>query len=157
VVGLALVVGVALGVAIVLPVTTMFDAWTGPPLPSDQQLIQRFAAHQQWFEQLVAMYRADPQVVTDPAHANSTNSTRFEALMERLGVDDVEVDSGTLEITMASQGLVTSGSSKGYAYAKKPPSPLVAHVGEEAGPNVGVSGTRYRHLEGDWYLFLAWD
>jgi hypothetical protein len=153
VLGVALVVIVALGTGLVVLMHFLPDPWSDPPLPSDGQLIESFTGQRQQFEQLLAMFQSDHTLQTDPMSAKSL--PRFQALMQRLGVSDVELDSGMITITMADRGLVTSGSSKGYVYTMKPPSPLVHDTGKWTGSS--AQGDRYRHIGGDWYVFFEWN
>ena len=162
-IGLAVLVGViALVIGFAVAMHFMPDPWSDPPLPSDRQLVTRFTAHRTQFERLRQLWLSDPTLNTDPSASKSLG--RLQALMDELGVYDITSgdyatfatsDSGMVVITMAARGLVNAGSEKGYVWAAKRPSPLVANTGDRAGS--ALQGARFHHLQGDWYVYYGWN
>jgi hypothetical protein len=146
----AAIAAVALGVASLLAVgaATAYaghDAWTGSPHPSDARLIGTFNEHEAQFEQAIVAFKADGSVDADLLH-----SIGVEA-------EGVYREDGVIYLDASVYGLVTGGSSKGYAYSQNPLSTVPAGDLEGADTGQSEEGTAYKHITGPWYLFYEWD
>jgi hypothetical protein len=144
------------------------------PHPSDDSLIQNFQNHEADFELLVRMAKEDSHVVriasdftwtdTNAAWPRPESELGFSAERwdeYRRLFKKLELKAGILNyqpdlvlLTASTQGLLTGGSGKGYAYSLKEPSPIV-----ESLDNVSFKGSEksmnfaYWKLKGNWYLF----
>lgn len=144
------------------------------PHPSDDSLIQNFQNHEAEFERLVRMAKEDSHVIriasdftwTDKNAAwprpeselgfSTERWNEYRSLFKKLdlkaGILNYQPD--LVYLTASTQGLLTGGSGKGYAYSLKEPSPIV-----ESLDNVSFKGSEksmnfaYRKLKGNWYLF----
>jgi hypothetical protein len=108
------------------------------PCPRDQELIDRFTAHEATFERL----RKDP----DAADLRSQLGIR--------GVHHPEPD----RVHFMAWGLDfvgPGGAAKGYAYAEKEPKPLVESIDSQSNPGSPEQKLLYRRVKGNWYLFYG--
>jgi hypothetical protein len=108
------------------------------PCPRDQELIDRFAAHEATFERL----RNDPSA-TD--------------LRTQLGIRGVQhPEPGLMHFTAWGLDFFgPGGAAKGYAYAEKEPKPLVESIDSEPNPGSPEEKLLYRRVKGNWYLFYG--
>lgn len=140
--------------------------------PTDIALIERFRVHQDEFERLREMFLADPELgrvapgftrsASFPPGSSSAgpriSSDRLKAYrraFESLGLDagiEGYGDKERISFIASTRGLGVSGSAKGYVYSVKPLRPLRQSL--EGRPVGGRPGIAYRHLDGEWYLYL---
>jgi hypothetical protein len=143
--------------------------------PSDGALIEAFRVHRQEFERLREMFSFDPQLgrvaptftrsasfysgaptpAGPPVSADRLREYRslFKALGLDAGIEGYD-DKQTIFFHASSLGLAVSGSGKGYVYTTRPPQPLVPTLEKSFFPGEHIM---YRHLEGNWYLYLSAD
>ena len=134
----------------------------GPP--SDAKLIDDFQRHRPQYNELLRMFQEDkgldrtgdlagtmPQD-TAAVGVDAARLQRYRDLMDQLGVKSPERYFGSVLFITSSGGIVPSGYTEGYVYAKKPPSPLVSDTSEPHD-----EGEYYRHIDGDWYLVYEWN
>lgn len=117
-------------------------AWAGPHHPSDDSLIDDFRQHGLQFAQAIGHYEATGSV----------------GQLRSLGIETDGIERrphGLVLLPVSSWGLVPSGSSKGYAYSKRPLWP-VTDGGVEDYRGDEPDEIVYRHIEGPWYLFYEW-
>ena len=140
------------------------------PHPSDQYLENIFLAHEADFDKLVEMSNADLHVVRiapdftwldnnagwprpesqlgfSPQHWDE-----YRSLFTKLGLKSGIVnDSPDFVMFLAStKGLLTGGSSKGYAYSLKQPEFIVDSLDHASFANTRIV---YKRIKGNWYLF----
>jgi hypothetical protein len=144
------------------------------PHPSDQALIQNFQSHEADFDLLVRMAQEDSKVVRiAPDFTWLDNNARWPRPESEIGFSTqrwndyrrlfkkLDLSAGILNynhdfilLLASTQGLVTGGSGKGYAYCVKEPSPII-----ESLDNFNFKDSKremnyiYRKLKGTWYLF----
>src|SRR4030095_8338901 len=115
------------------------------PFPSDANLSKRFAEHRKEFEQLVAMAKADREVIRiAPDFTFTTTSAAWPRPDSELGFTPqrwdeyrhlfqaLGIEAGILRpwdhrdavyLIVQGKGLVVGGSAKGYAYSDNPLEP----------------------------------
>jgi hypothetical protein len=140
------------------------------PHPADQTLETNFLKHEADFDLLVRMAKEDSTVVRiapdftwlennaawpRPETELGFSNQRWEdyrRLFNKLslpaGILNYQPDS--VMLLASTRGLVTGGSSKGYAYAVKDPSPIF-----ESLESVSFKDSRiaYKRIKGHWFLF----
>ena len=146
--------------------------------PTDDALIGRLQAHREEFERLVKMSDADPRVIRiAPSFTRLDNDwgwprpdsllgfaperwreyrRLFAALHLEGGLERSEGDHPAIYLLASGRGMVTGGSSKGYAYSPtelSPTYPTLDSIPSDLPSNV----TGYRHVSGPWYLYYSWD
>jgi hypothetical protein len=138
--------------------------------PSDQSLLTNFQNHRTEFDQLLQTFLADKGLgrvaydFTRPENPQTIGISpdrlqQYRKLFGRLGLSEgIEgYDEKDLVWFHASaQGLSVTGSGKGYAYLTKPP-PLVVDSLDNYWSKDGKSFTAFRHIEGNWYLYLEYE
>jgi hypothetical protein len=157
-------------------VALMLPACSGGRHPSDAELERVFAQNPDKFQALVNMADQDRHVtriapdftwldtnVAWPRPESELGFTRqrwddYRALFKNLGITEGTnrpEGSDLLFLIASARGLVTGGSSKGYVYSRTTLSSSELPL-DQVTPS-GKSGVIYKHLEGDWYLYLDWD
>jgi hypothetical protein len=147
------------------------------PFPSDAELGDRLLKHRKDFEQLVAMAKADKELVRIAPDFTWTRSSvawrrpaselgftverwnEYRRLFHTLGLE-----AGILRpwdrpdaiyLLAQTKGIVTAGSSKGYAYSDSALEPQCESL--EKRETGGQSGICFKRLGGEWYLYLEQD
>ena len=148
------------------------------PFPTDSELAERFNRHRDLFNQLLAMARADSELVRIAPDFTWTRSSvawprpksevgftddrwnQYRSLFDVLGLE-----AGLLQrpqdlpkviyFMVQTKGLVTSGSVKGYAYAEAQLKPQCESLDRDRGAS--RYGICFRPLTDGWYLYLEWD
>ncbi len=150
--------------------------------PKDAVLIGNFNAHRGEFEELLQMFQADRSVgrvgsdftrsasfFDECTGPNAWNGKEIEITKERLsdyrrrfaslglpkGIEG-SCDKDYIWFYASSMGLSVTGSSKGYVYAAKTPSTVVGNL-DDYWSSDGKSFSAFRHLEGNWYLYLEYE
>ena len=159
---LALVV-VAL-VGLILLGTALASLLPSPPSRrSDNEMIARFREHRGEFRELLRLTQK-----RSAARAGGSGGTpdgqrgrlspaerqRYRQLKKTLGIEFVEQAFGETSFYTAVWGIVSSGWSQGYVYAKKTPYHVVADTERDA---TGGEGVVHRHIEDYWYLVYEWN
>jgi hypothetical protein len=138
--------------------------------PSDQSLLDNFHSHKDEFNQLLKMFLADKGLgrvaydFTRPERPETIGVSQdrlqqYRKLFSRLDLSEgIEgYDEKDLVWFHASAiGLSVTGSGKGYAYLTKPPPLLVDNL-DNYWSKDGNSFTAFRHIEGNWYLYLDYE
>lgn len=139
---LAAIIGVAsLGVLGLLLLVSFNSAFPSERHRSDDELIANFEAHRGKFAEAVEQFHARGWVDAELLKAMEVN------------VDGViEYPRDVITFADSVQGIAVSGSSKGYAYSKTPPKPLVDVTDGYRGGD-GSGFLVYRHIEGPWYIY----
>ena len=174
-VNLGLIVGFIL-ILIFVPGT-----WGDRPHPADDELLTNFRAHQAEFEQLRKMCQEDAQMVRIADHFLWKEDTvRWPRPEPEWGISrerwdaykdlfiKVKLDNGLvsyqpkgIHFFANNRGMVTGGSSKGYAYLAQSPNQLfdsIDYFSDHSLSSADVAGaTAFRRIEGDWYLFIEKD
>ena len=144
------------------------------PHPSDDSLIKNFQRHEADFDLLARMSREDSDLIRiAPDFTWTQKSAAWPRPESELGFSrqrwdeyrslfrKLDLESGNLNyqpdlvlFLASTKGLVTGGSSKGYAYSVKEP-PLMGQnldnysfKDSKKDMNIG-----YRKLKGNWYLY----
>jgi hypothetical protein len=140
------------------------------PHPSDQYLEKVFLAHEADFNKLVEMSNADSHVVriaSDftwldnnagwPRPESELGFSRqrwdeYRSLFAKLGLKSgiLNYHPDLILFLASTKGLVTGGSSKGYAYSLKEPEMIVESLDNA---NFSKSKIVHKRLRGNWYLF----
>lgn len=156
--------------ALILGVVVLLFSGCAAQHPSDDVLIANFQSHKSQFDQLLQMFIADKGLgrvakdFTRPANPAEIGVTPerlaeyrklFTTLGLRSGIEGYD-PKDTVTFYASTQGLAVSGSSKGFAYLKEPPKILVDKLDGYRSAD-GRSFTVYRHLEGNWYLYLDYE
>jgi hypothetical protein len=163
--------------AITLVPTALFSLAaldTDSPHPSDQYLGKTFIAYEADFEKLVRMSNEDSHVIRiAPDFTWLDNNAAWPRPESELGFSKqrwdeyrslfskLELKSGVLNyqpdlilFIASSKGLVTGGSSKGYAYSVKDPPLIVESLDnysfKDSDKDINLA---YRKLKGHWYLY----
>lgn len=153
-------------------------------LPSDEQLLEDFRQHRDELQTLVRMFEEDKGLARVGADfTRPQDPARVGVLAERIreyrrlceaatAMDCIEGYDATYErldggappgrsekkdpiwIHMRSIGLAISGASKGFLYSADPPFEVVENLDRVAPHD---SGTWIRHIEGAWYIFVAYE
>ncbi len=146
--------------------------------PPDNEMIANFEAHEAEFDQLVNMCREDPdmsRIANDFLWTNNSvrwprpesdwgiSRARWDAYKKLFAAVDLDnglsCDGGDIVFMFANnQGIVPSGSSKGYAYLSEPPEKAISSLDEYSHrslKDVGINGRiAYRPIKENWYLFI---
>jgi hypothetical protein len=139
---IAAILGVASLAVLALLLVVSFDSgFPSERHRPDDELIADFEAHRGQFAEAVEQFRARDWVDASLLKALDVNSD---------GV--IEYPRGVITFTDSVQGIAVSGSSKGYAYSKTPPKPLVEATDSYRGGD-GGGFLVYRHIEGPWYIY----
>jgi hypothetical protein len=141
--------------------------------PSDRALLAEFRAERADLERLVALARDDGQLdrISYEWFRTGTGSVRrrpspglldaarwneYRRLFHRLHLEEgVANGRDGIYLERSVSGLAISGSSKGFALLRARPDdecPSLDHIPREDRSRDSC----YRHLDGDWYLFLDW-
>ena len=150
-------------------------AFTGGDIPhkSDEELIANFHSHRPEFDRLLQMINEDQGLLrvddswTSPENPQAVGISReridaYHGLFRRAGIPrgfSAFQTRDFIEFIASAQGLVVSGSSKGYLYATEPPPRLVDDLDNYRPQDKGLSRAFpvFRHIEGNWYLFFEAD
>jgi hypothetical protein len=139
---IAAVLGIASLAVLALLLVVSFDSgFPSERHRPDDELIANFKSHRGQFAEAVAQFRARGWVDAALLKAMDVNSD---------GV--IEYPRDVITFTDSVQGIAVSGSSKGYAYSKTPPRPLVEVTDSYHGGD-GGGFLVYRHIEGPWYIY----
>ena len=146
------------------------------PFPSDSLLRQRFIAHRPAFEHLVAMTRQDSLVIriapdftwardsiTASLRSGSTVGfttkrwNEYRHLFRTLGIEAGTVwrpedKPRVIYLIVQANGLVTSGSAKGYAVSAAHLMPACESLDVYATRT--STGTCFKPLDGEWNLYF---
>jgi len=148
------------------------------PFPTDSELGARWQQHQTLFNRLIVMARVDSELVRiAPDFTWTRKSVAWPRAASELGFSldrwdqyrglfkNLGLEAGLLQrpqdqpriiyLMAQTKGLVTSGSVKGYAYSDAQLEPQCQSLDQSRGDN--RSGTCYKRLGGNWYLYLEWD
>jgi hypothetical protein len=140
------------------------------PHPSDKYLKKMFVSHEADFNKLVEMSNADLHVVRIapdftwldnnagwPRPESELGFSRqrwdeYRSLFSKLGLKSgiLNYQPDLILFLASTKGLVTGGSSKGYAYCSKEPEVIFESLDN---PSFSKSRIVYRRLKGNWYLF----
>jgi len=153
---------------------------------SDDELARRWRSRSGDFEELIKLFGDNPHLVSEfyleqtkrqrLSSKRQDNSSRAEAsritepydeekvakkvrsLMRQLGLKEFSGGRDEIYLVVESRGILLNGMQKGYAYLAGPP---FNQVKEPLPDNVRRlprgAGRLYRHLSGNWYLFLDYD
>ena len=138
--------------------------------PSDQALIENFQSHKSEFNQLLQMFLADKGLgrvaydFTRPENPQTVGITRERLKVYRGLFDELDLSAGiegyeekdVVWFHASTYGLSVTGSGKGYAYLKERPKLVVDNL-DTYWSQDGRSFTTFRHLEGNWYLYLDYE
>ena len=141
----------------------------GASHPTDAQLLDRFSLERATFESLLSMFREDRSLgrvapdftrPDDPATVgvSAQRVSEYRRLCKALGLQSgIEGYDGksTIWFNASSTGLAVTGSGKGYAYVASAPDLVVPSLDAFEPPDA-QSFTAYRHIEGNWYLYLEY-
>ena len=150
------------------------------PFPTDAELSQRLADHRKDFEQLVAMAKADNELVRiAPDFTWTTSSVAWPRPDSELGFTPQRWDeyrhlfhtlgikAGILRpwdhrdavyLIVQGKGLVTGGSDKGYAYSDTALEPRCDSLdNREVRKARDETEICFKPLGGKWYLYLEQD
>jgi hypothetical protein len=144
------------------------------PFPTDAELSQRLADHHKDFEQLVAMAKADKELVRiAPDFTWTTSSVAWPRPVSELGFttqrwdeyrrlfQTLGLEAGVLQpwdhpdtiyLLARTKGLIIGGSIKGYAYSDATLEPRCESLDNPDA--LGDSEICFRPLGGKWYLYL---
>ena len=162
--------GLAAIVAVPTLIFGLMSLGESTPHPTDQYLEQTFRAYETDFNKLVDLCNADAHVVRiAPDFTWLDNNAawprpeaelgfskqrwdEYRSLFAKLGLTAgvLNYQPDSVMLLASTHGLVTGGSSKGYAYSLKPPEGIVDSL-----DNATFSKSRiaYKRLKGNWYLF----
>jgi hypothetical protein len=135
--------------------------------PSDQVLLSDFQNHKTEFNHLLEMFLADKQMsrvsyrFTRPENPSEVGVSEqrlqeYRDLFSKLDLSDGMEGNKNKDMVWfyASMfGVSVASSSKGFAYVSKPPESVVDSLDGYRSPN-GQACTVFRHIEGNWYLYL---
>jgi hypothetical protein len=138
--------------------------------PSDSALLKNFQSHRAEFNHLLVMFLADKGLgrvaydftrPEDPASVGVSPErlAEYRKLFDQLGLSagiEGYGDKEEVQFYASTQGLSVSGSAKGFAYLTRPPSLLVDRLDNYRSKD-GKSFTAFRHIEGNWYLYLDYE
>lgn len=150
--------------------------------PRDTELIERLNAHRVEFDELIQMFKEDSSlgrvgenfertasffekcegegawngkaIEVDKARLDDYRE-RFAKLKLRAGIEGY-CEKDYISLYASTRGLSVTGSTKGYAYLVKPPKLLVVDL-DSYWSTDGRSFTAFRHIDGNWYLFLDYE
>ena len=142
--------------------------------PTDAELTERLASHHKDFERLVAMAKADKQLVRiAPDFTWTTSSVAWPRPASELGFTTqrwdeyrhlfhmLGLEAGILRpwehpdavyLLVQTKGLVTGGSIKGYAYSDTALEPRCESLDKPEA--VGHAEICFKPLGGRWYVYL---
>ena len=139
---------------------------------SDEEMLSNFSKHQSEFQELLELYRGDPQLerhVTawatkdDPyavltVQPNTAAQKRYAELRKILKLESVESWSedgqSEIELIYDVSGIVSAGYIKGYLFTRgRPPGRLVTSTDRPEGDE----GFVCRRIDDSWYLFFEWN
>ena len=136
--------------------------------PSDVAMIDVYAKHPDWFQQVSALARDDERlmkVIRSPesiaqARSGGVPQAKLDAyvgLLEKLGVNETIANVfGLRQLSLVKAdiivGLFDNGIIKGYVYAPANPQPIVKDL-ENWPPELTNVTTAYRPIGNNWYLF----
>lgn len=135
--------------------------------PSDADLLKNFTRNEAGFERLLTMIRADKSLQrvddtwTRPEDPSSVGIgpdriQAYRSLFATLGIPRgfyAWHDPENFTFLASTSGIGVSGSAKGYAYLSRRPDLVVPSLDGYQSPD-GGSFTAYRHIKGNWYLYL---
>ena len=145
--------------------------WEQSHLP-DSQLIANFQEKKADFEHLRQMILEDEGLTrvdvdwTEPRDPqtvgiSSERIAEYRKMFRRLGTPrgfSATRGRSNIEFIASSQGFVTHGSHKSYAYLRDRPDTLLDSLDGFIEPSKKRAvGTGYRHIEGNWYLYFYGD
>jgi len=140
---------------------------------SDESLVLRFDQHQTQFNELIEMAKIDSRVVRiadaftwldndvswprpdSQIGFSSDRWNQYRRIFDALGLKHGlarTLDTGTVYLIVSTEGNVTSGSSKGYAYSDKSLSPLSESL-DRIPPELRNRTQVFRKLKENWYLY----
>lgn len=162
--------GVGVVVVVFCAVTYLSFSSIDAPHPSDQELEANFFKNEADFDALVRMAQADPKVVRLAPDFNWLDHTaawprpesewglsnerwdEYRKLFRKLGlptgISNLQPDG--VMLFASSRGLVTGGSTKGYAYFLEDPPHIVDSLERASFKDSRIA---YKRLRGHWYLF----
>ncbi len=145
------------------------------PFPTDAELIKRFTDHRKEFDQVVSMAKDDKELVrVAPDFTWTTSSVAWPRPDSELGFSKARwdayrrlfrmlaVEAGVLRpwehrdaiyLLVQTKGLVTGGSTKGYAYSDAPLDPRCQSLDQ---PLRG-DGVCFKPIDEKWYIYLEQD
>lgn len=138
--------------------------------PSDVSMEERFAVHENDFDQLLAMSKEDLRVaripgedrkdVTKPPELTEQRWENYRSLFHKTSLEggiDRTRDYPTATFFVASSSSMLNGPSiKGYVYSDVPLSPLVASLDGKLPPEVGPTKHglfAFKSIKPNWYLY----
>lgn len=145
--------------------------------PTDAVLLKNFQTHRAEFEELRTMFAKDQRLgrvaptftrsasffsgapLPEGPDLSEARLKQYRELFRRTGLSAGIEGYDNKEYILfhaSSRGLSVSGSSKGYSYMLSPPKLLVADLDSYRSQASG-SFNAYRHVEENWYLYLAYD
>jgi len=138
--------------------------------PADAELLKNFQTHQVEFEQLLKMFLADKELgrvapdFTRPDDPRTVGVSperlgEYRSLFKTLGLSNgIEgyKEKDLVYFHSSAQGLAVSGSGKGYAFAVIRPALVVDNLDNYRSRD-SRSFTAFRHIEGNWYLYLDFE
>lgn len=89
---------------------------------------------------------------------SDAEAARKNALLKELNIDFGDTTTqvrGEHQFTVFRSGMITGGVDKGYAYLSVKPASTETNLDSIKGRKAMT--TYYRHIEGNWYIFLLWD
>lgn len=126
--------------------------------PSDENLIEAFKGNRASFEAIVAMIQQDADLKNKPDYLRvriaQDELGSYRQILTQLNIPVMYVDhSLDVEFAASNLGYAFSGSSKGYSFLKKKPADVVDNLDTFQSKQTSNSGSAYRHIDGNWYLF----
>jgi hypothetical protein len=145
------------------------------PFPTDAELSKRLADHRREFEQLAAMAKGDKELLRiAPDFTWTTSSVAWPRPDSQLGFTlerwdeyrrlfrGLGLEAGVLRpydhrdavyLLVQTKGLVTGGSTKGYAYSDTPLEPRC----DSLDAPLRGDGICFKPLDDKWYIYLQQD
>jgi hypothetical protein len=166
----------AIATAVTVAVTVAAVLWVGRGLlafrrsearhPTDRDMLATFQRHRAEFDRLRDMIlqdhgllRVDPRSTSpeDPSQIGISRSriAEYRALLNELGLSGgiaISEDRTTIELTASTEGFVTLGSEKGYAYSKRVDPRYV--VDDLDAMSSAGNGAAWRRIDDGWYLYF---
>lgn len=141
------------------------------PHQTDAEMLARFQMKKPEFERLRSMIASDSKLErVDDNWTSPKNPSTIGVSSERVaeyrrlfldidtprGIEAYDPARKSFLLIVSTQGLSVSGSAKGYLWSLTPPEPLFSELDSSlASPSRHFFG--YRHIEGNWYLYLTLD
>lgn len=145
--------------------------------PTDDELIELYHSKKQTFETIVGMIREDDTMIRiDPKFTKATGHVdesyqhwiedqkitesrwnEYKRLFREIGAQSgitAGEDRKSLSFLISTEGLSIGGSAKGISYLVVPPRHILDSL--DAPERPGMTGTNYRSIEGNWYIFYTW-